>query len=283
MLRYGANGPDVLKKLRWMADVLAPTLKKALAVSGEIDLKSMIAQALQMGDEGHNRNKAGTSLFLRAIVPALIRSCEDRERVAEVVEFIDGNDHFFLNLTMPAAKATTDAIHGLEGSTIVSTMCRNGTDFGIRIAGLGDEWFVAPANRVRGLYFPGYGDEDSCPDIGDSVITETAGFGAFAMAAAPAIVQFVGGTPDDAVTKTLRMYEITAAENDTYRIPGLNFRGTPSALDLRKVVETSIVPEINTGIAHKDPGIGQVGAGLTEAPMACFEQALKRFVEKVGA
>jgi len=279
VLRYGAYSDEVIKRLKWMENLLAPLLKQALKLHGPIDLKTMIAQALQMGDEGHNRNRAGTSLLIRELAPYIIQTKFSEKEKIEVLQFINSNDHFFLNLTMPACKCTMDAAKGVEFSTIVTVMARNGTEFGIRVSGLGDRWFTGPAGIVDGLLFPGYMPEDANPDIGDSVIAETAGIGGFAMAAAPAIVQFVGGTAKDAVNFTLKMYEITAAENNIFKIPALDFRGTPTGIDIRKVVETGILPSINTGIAHKDPGVGQVGAGLVKPPMNCFEDALQAFVE----
>ncbi len=282
VLRYGAFSEEVIARLKWMETELAPILKKALDKHGEIDMKNLISQALQMGDEGHNRNRAGTSLLIRELAPYLVRLDEDREKIAKVLEFMHSNDHFFLNLTMPAAKCTVDPAANIEGSSVIYTMARNGTDFGIRVSGLGDRWFTAPATMVDGLYLPGFTAKDAAPDIGDSVITETSGIGGFAMAAAPAIVKFVGGTPKDAVNFTKQMYEITVTENDTYQIPFLDFRGTPTAIDLIKIEETGILPRINTGIAHKDPGVGMVGAGLVRPPEKCFHDALEAFVEKYG-
>lgn len=279
VLRYGAYSDEVIKRLKWMENLLAPLLKQALKLHGPIDLKTMITQALQMGDEGHNRNRAGTSLLIRELAPYIIQTKFSEEEKIKVLKFIDSNDHFFLNLTMPACKCTLDAAKNIEFSTIVNVMARNGTEFGIRISGLGDRWFTGPAGMVDGLLFPGYTAEDANPDIGDSVIAETAGIGGFAMAAAPAIVQFVGGSAKDAINFTLKMYEITVVENDVFKIPALDFRGTPTGIDIRKVVETGILPSINTGIAHKDPGVGQVGAGLVKPPMNCFEDALQAFVE----
>jgi hypothetical protein len=274
VLRYGAYGPDVYARLHWMADVLYPTLKTAIESLGDgVDLRALIAQALHMGDEGHNRNRAGTSLVLRAVTPAVMRTCTDRERAAEVFSFIEKNDHFFLNLSMAAAKAMVQPAEGIPGSTILTVMARNGTDFGIRMAGEPQRWFTAPAGQVQGLYFPGYTAADANPDIGDSTITETAGFGGFAMAAAPAIARFVGGTAQDALNATLEMYEICFADHEHFSIPALNFRGTPVGIDVRKVMETGILPRLNTGIAHKDPGIGMVGAGVLRAPGSCFEEA----------
>jgi hypothetical protein len=282
VLRYGAFSDEVLARLRWMAEDLGPALKKALGRHGAIDMKSLIAQALQMGDEGHNRNRAGTSLFIREIAPDLVRLDESREKIAGILAFIHGNDHFFLNLSMPTCKCTVDAAASVEGSSVVTTMARNGTEFGIRVSGLGDQWFTGPASRVEGLYLPGFSEKDAALDIGDSVITETAGIGGFAMAAAPAIVKFVGGSASDAIRYTRQMYEITVAENDTYQIPTLDFRGTPTGIDLLKVVETGILPAINTGIAHREPGIGMVGAGLVRPPENCFHDALEAFAEKYG-
>ena len=279
VLRYGAYSDEVIKRLKWMENLLAPLLKQVLKLHGPIDLKTMIAQVLQMGDEGHNRNRAGTSLLIRELAPYIIQTKFSEKEKIKVLKFINSNDHFFLNLTMPAAKCTMDAAKNIEFSTIVTVMARNGTEFGIRVSGLGDRWFTGPAGIVDGLLFPGYTAEDANPDIGDSVIAETVGIGGFAMAAAPAIVQFVGGSAKDAVNLTLKMYEITAAENNIYKIPALDFRGTPTGIDIRKVIETGILPSINTGIAHKDPGIGQIGAGLVKPPMNCFEDALQAFVE----
>ncbi len=280
VLRYGAFSDEVLDRLRWIETDLAPVISKALSLHGPIDMRSIIAQVLQMGDEGHNRNRAGTSLMIRELAPSLVMLDEPREKIARVLSFMNANDHFFLNLTMPASKCVVDAAAGIEGSTVITTQARNGTDFGIRVSGLGDKWFTGPAGIVDGLYLPGFGPQDAAPDIGDSVITETAGIGGFAMAAAPAIVKFVGGKPADAIAFTERMYEITLAESEVYKIPVLDFRGTPTAIDLVKVVEKGILPVINTGIAHKEPGIGMVGAGLVKPPENCYRDALAAFAEK---
>ncbi|MDP2966420.1 MAG: DUF1116 domain-containing protein [Pelolinea sp.] len=280
VLRYGGMGPEVYERLKWMKSVLYPTLKRALdSLPNGLDIKALIAQALHMGDDGHNRNRAGTSLFLRVLLPSLARTNQDNETLAQVVEFIDKNDHFFLNITMPAGKAALDPTDSVKGSSIVTTMTRNGTDFGIRLASMPKRWFTAPAPFVEGLYFPGFGPEDANPDIGDSTVTETAGYGGFAMAAAPAITKFVGGTPQDAIDSTLEMYEITASEHEGFTIPVLNFRGTPLGIDVRKVMQTGILPKINTGIAHKQPGIGGIGAGITRAPMKVFIDAFEALRE----
>ena len=279
VLRYGAYDEEVQKRLRWLEDVLAPILKAAIEASGGIDIKALLSEALHMGDEGHNRNKAGSILFLKALAPHIARVCNDSNLTAEVLQTIGDNALSVLNPVMAACKAMADAAHGVEGSTIVTTMARNGTDFGIRVSSLGDRWFTAPAQIPKGLYFPGYTDEDANADIGDSTITETAGIGGFAMAAAPAIVTFVSGTPKDAINATLEMYEITFTEHKYFTIAPLDFRGTPTGIDLRKVIETGMTPRVNTGIAHKKPGIGQIGAGLVRPPMVIFEEALVAFAE----
>ncbi len=274
VLRYGAYGDDVIGKLKWMESVLYPRLKKAVEKLGRIDLKNIIAQALHMGDEVHNRNRAATSLFYRLIAPAVVRTGGDAQESAQVLDFINGNDHFFLNLSMPASKATLDAAKDTEGSSVVIVMARNGTDFGIKLAGTGNEWFTGPSPVPDALFFPGFTKEDANPDIGDSAITETNGLGGFAIAASPAIVQFVGGKARDALDYTLQMYEITVAENPAYQIPYLDFRGTPTGIDAVKVVRKGIFPFIDTGVAHKKPGIGQVGAGVLSAPREPFQRAV---------
>lgn len=279
VLRFGAYSDEVITRLNWMRDVLGPVLRETLEIKGEINLKTLIAQALQMGDEVHNRNRAGTSLLFRELAPALLDSKAPAADKKRVLEFINGNDHFFLNLSMPAAKAMLQSAEWIDGSTILTVMCRNGTDFGIRIAGLKDRWFTGPAQQVKGLLFPGFSEADCNPDIGDSAITETCGLGGFSMAAAPAIVKFVGGAAGDALNYTQKMYEITEAESTTFQIPSLDFRGSPTGINLLKVCETGILPQINTGIAHKQPAIGQVGAGLVNPPMKCFEDALEAYVQ----
>ncbi len=281
VLRMGAYSPDVIERLKWMENVMYPVMDRAIRTLGKIDLKNIIAQALHMGDELHNRNKGATSLLFRQIAPAMVKSTKDASQVEKVLKFIDGNDHTFLNLSMPAAKVSLDPARNVEGSTMVVVMARNGTDFGIQVSGLGDQWFTAPAPvPPNALYFPGFTKEDANPDIGDSSIMETSGLGGFAIGAAPAIVQFVGGTPQDGLNKTLSMYEITIGENNVYQVPYLNFRGTPTGIDIRKVVEKNIPPFIDTGIAHKEPGIGQVGAGLVDAPMEVFKKAVVAFAKK---
>lgn len=281
VLRYGAYGSEVLDRLQWMSGQLGPALRAAVRHKGSVDIRAIIASMLRMGDEGHNRNRAGTLLFMRDIAPHLAEVVASGTELAAIMRFVTSNDHFFLNLSMPASKLAADAARDQPGATLVVAMARNGTDFGIQVSGAGSEWFTAPATVPEGLYLGGYGPEDANPDIGDSAITETAGLGGFALAAAPAIVQFVGGSVTDAVDATLDMYEITLSENPVQRIPALNFRGSPTGIDVTRVVRTGILPVITTGIAGRIAGTGQVGAGLVRAPAECFAKATAKLAEMV--
>lgn len=281
VLRYGAFNEPVILKLKWMEKILYPALKRAVAKLGRIDLKNLIAQALHMGDEVHNRNRAATSLLYRTLAPAIATTCANPKTVSDVLDFINQNDHFFLNLSMPACKVTLDAARGIRDSSVVVAMARNGTDFGVQLAGTGDAWFTGPADVPDALYFPGFTKADANPDIGDSAITETGGLGGFAIAASPAIVQFVGGTTDDAIRYTTQMYEITAGESNAYQVPYLNFRGTPTGIDVVKVIEKNILPFIDTGVAHKNPGVGQIGAGVLNAPLEPFRKAYEGLARRL--
>ncbi|ACZ89385.1 DUF1116 domain-containing protein [Streptosporangium roseum] len=277
VLRYGAYGPEVLERLGWMGEVLGPVLRATLERTGPLDLRALVAQALQMGDELHNRNRAATSLLARELAPGIVDAAPGH--AAEVLRFVNGNDHFFLNAGMAACKVSTDAARDIPGSTMVVAMARNGTDFGVQVSGLGGRWFTGPAGVPDGLYLGAYGPADANPDIGDSTITETAGLGGFAMAAAPAIVRFIGGDVSDAMAATRSMYEITLAEHPAYQIPGLDFRGTPVGVDVALVARTGLLPTVNTGIAGRVAGTGQVGAGLVSPPASAFTAALAALAE----
>ena len=277
VLRFGAFDEEVITRLKWMEHELAPSLKNAVILSKGINVKNLTIQALQMGDECHNRNVAGTTLFLKEITPYLLETDANKKVIKQIIEFIGNNPHFFLNLSMAACKATADTTLGLKNSSVVSAMARNGVEIGIRVAGLGEQWFTWQAGQPKGLYFAGFTEDDANRDLGDSTISEVAGIGAVAMASAPAIVKFVGGTPADAIKYTQEMYEITVAQHHNYQIPTLNFMGTPVGIDICQVIETGITPIINTGIAHKKAGIGQVGAGILRAPVEIFKQALDEF------
>jgi hypothetical protein len=283
VLRFGANDRDVLERLRFIASEVAPTLRAALARLRSIELRPLMAQALNMGDEVHNRNAAATSLLFKQLAPAVLETAPSRERGAATLAFIAGNDHFFLNLSMAACKSMLDAAAGVPASSLVTAMSRNGVNFGIRLSGTGDQWFEAPANPVDGLYFPGFSRADAAADLGDSSITETAGVGGFAMAAAPAIVKFVGGTAADALRYSVRMRAITLGTNPSFTLPSLDFAGVAAGIDARKVVDRGILPVINSGIAHREPGVGQIGAGVTTAPMECFSAAVKALARSVEA
>ena len=283
VMRFGGNDVSVLDRLRWLRNVFGPKLAKAVRLRGSIDLKSITARGLSMGDELHQRNVACSSIFLREISSALAEVSTDKSNLIACLDFIAMNDQFFLNLAMAMAKSLTDPARGIHGSTVVTAMCRNGTDFGIRVSGTGDRWFTAPVEMPEGLYFPGYTEKDANPDMGDSAIVETVGLGGFAMAASPAVAGFVGaGSPSQAADFTKAMGEITVGQNPEWTIAAMDFAGVPTGIDIRNVVETGLAPTINTGIAHREPGIGQVGAGVVKAPMACFTQAVRAIAIELG-
>ena len=287
VLRYGAYSKEVLDRLKWMAETVAPVLRatvgRIVKAGGGLPLKPMIAQALTMGDDCHNRYVATTSLFAKQIAPYMVRTGFDAKTLSEVSRFIDGNNFTTLNMGMAAGKAMALAGHGVKYSTLVTVMARNGTEAGIWVSSLGRKWFTAPAPVPKGLWFPGFTESDANPDLGDSSITETAGYGGFAMAAAPAIVSWVGGSVQAALDVTERMYEITQAQHKHFLIPFLDFKGTPVGIDLRKVLKTGVAPTINTGIAHREPGVGQVGAGTVTFPIQIFKDAFAAYVDKYGA
>ena len=283
-MRFGANDEAVIERLRWMERVLGPALRQAVRAAGGIDLRVLMARALAMGDEMHQRNAAATALFAQTVAPHLVRSWSGpRDALGQVMDFLATNDQFFLNLAMAAAKAIADPARGVVPSTVVTAMARNGQDFGIRVAALGDRWFTAPVHQPEGLYFAGFSAADAHPDIGDSAIVETIGLGGFAMAASPAVARFVGvSSAARAVEYTRMMREITVTQSRHFLIPALDFAGTPLGIDVRRVVSTGILPVINTGIAHRQPGVGQVGAGVVYAPVGCFEQALVAVAESMA-
>ena len=283
VMRFGGNDAEVLTRLAWLRDEFGPAVGTALRSREGIPLKHLVARGLTMGDEMHQRNVACSGLLLRELAPAMARTAKDNGALAGALAFIGGNDQFFLNIAMALGKAITDPVRGIEGSSVVTAMSRNGTDFGIRVSGTGDTWFTAPVEMPEGLYFPGFTEADANPDMGDSTIIETIGLGGFAMAAAPAVAGFVGaGAASEAANTTRAMGEITLGENPEWTIPALDYAGVPTGIDIRLVVETGLAPTINTGIAHKEPGIGQVGAGVVKAPMACFAQAVRGLAETLG-
>ncbi|MGC1133181.1 MAG: DUF1116 domain-containing protein [Nitrososphaeraceae archaeon] len=278
-VQFGLFDQESVKVLRYWSEKLSPPLGKAIRKSKGIDLKPMMARALHMGDELHNRPAAGTLLFASTILPHLLKVCSPNE-VLEVTKYLSENDIFFLCMSMAACKAITKAAHGIQFSTIVTVMARNGTTFGIKVSGLGDDWFTGEANMIKGLYFPGYSSEDANPDIGDSAITETAGIGAFALAGSPAILALIGGSAEDAIKYTYEMRKITNSLNDTFTLPIINFQGTATGIDIRKVMRTGITPVIDTAIAHRHEGGGYIGAGLVRAPLDPFKNALHAYGRK---
>ena len=283
VMRFGGNDASVLERLHWLKSSLAPLMSKALKAHGGINIKNIIARGLTMGDEMHQRNVACSGLLLRELAPSMAAVSTDNSLLSESLAFMGSNDQFFLNVGMATGKAIMDPVRDIEHSTIVTAMSRNGTEFGIRVSGLGDQWFCAPVEMPEGLYFAGFSADDANPDMGDSTIVETIGLGGFAMGASPAVAGFVGaGAASDAAIYTKNMAEICFTENAEWSIPGMDFVGVPTGIDIRSVVELGLVPTINTGIAHKEPGIGQVGAGVVRAPMACFKDALKAFAQKEG-
>jgi hypothetical protein len=283
VLRFGANDDSVIERLRWLAAEAGPLLGAALRAAGGIDLRALMAQALRMGDEMHQRNVAASSLLARALMAPLARTAADGPALPRLAAFMAGNDQFFLNVAMAAGKALADPAGSVRDSTLVHTMARNGTDFGIRVAALGDRWFTAPVNMPVGLYFPGRGPDDANPDMGDSAIVETIGLGAIAMAASPAVARFLGaGGVAESRAATDLMREICHAEHPHFRVPVLDERGTPAGIDVRRVVETGITPMINTGIASREPGVGQIGAGVVRAPLGCFTAALAALAQEIG-
>ncbi len=278
-LHFGVYDEFVINRLRWMAKVLAPTLKKVISETGPIDLREIIAQAIHMGDDCHNRNFAATLILFRQLVTRMIKLKLEIKVIREITDFIAGINFFFLNLSMAACKAMLDSALEIPFSSIVTAMCRNGVEFGIRVSGTGDQWFTAPANPPKGVYFPGYSEKEAALDMGDSAITETAGIGGFVMGNAPAIAGSAGGSAKDAAINTENMGKITIGRNPNFTLPFFDFEGAPVGIDTRLVLETGICPIINTGIAHKNPNVGQVGAGIVTAPMGCFKKAINALFE----
>ncbi len=281
VLWFGAFGKETLDRLLWIKDVLGPTMKKVVAKTGGISIWNILAQGIQMGDECHNRHTASTNLLLKSIIEPLLSLDLSNDVILQVYRFIAGNSHFFLNITMTACKLAMDAAHNVEDSTLVTAMSRNGTDFGIRVSGLGNNWFISSSPYLLdALYNPGYGPDDGAPDIGDSSIIETMGLGGFAIASAPAMASFAGGGFQEALNITKQMGLITLAKNPKFAVPVLNFEGTPTGIDIRKVVETGILPSINSAVIHKSSGAGQIGAGIVKAPKECFTKALIAYGER---
>jgi len=280
--QFGEFSEGALDGLRRWRDVWAPALRVGLRQIEGLSLKAIIAKALQMGDELHNRPVAASSLFANAMAGPMIAAGVAKDALLATLGLLANNEFFFLGLSMASAKASADAARGIAHGTVVTAMARNGTEFGIQVSGLDGEWFTAPAPRIEGLYVTGYSEADAGLDMGDSAITETVGWGGFVLGGAPGILSLVGGTPEQAMAYSREMREITVTTHPTYRIPALGFDGAPVGIDILRVVRTGITPLIDTAIAHKDPGHPKIGGGIVRAPLACFEKALARFAERYG-
>lgn len=284
VLRFGAYCEEVIVRLRWIRDVLGPVLGEALRTyKNGLAVNPMIAKAIAMGDEFHQRNIAASLILLKEVSPVIVNLPISDEKKSQVIKFLADTDQFFLNIMMASAKATMDGARIIQHGTVVTAMTRNGENFGIRISGMGDEWFIAPVNTPKGLYFTGFDGDMASPDMGDSAIVETFGVGGMAMIAAPAVTRFVGtGGFDDALAISNEMREIVIDQNPNFIIPTWNFQGTCLGIDARKVVEKGITPVINTGIANKVAGLGQIGAGTVHPPIECFEKAVLAYAKKLG-
>lgn len=284
VLRFGAYDAEVVERLHWMADDLGPAIATAVrSMTDGLPLMPLIARAITMGDEFHQRNIAASALLFTKLAGAISVQNLPAERKERILTFLADTDQFFLNVMMATCKAVMDNAREVGEGSIVTAMTRNGRTFGIRVAGLGDQWFEAPVNTPEGLFFTGFTQEDANPDIGDSAITETFGVGGMAMIAAPGVTRFVGaGGFGDALATSDEMLEIVHGHNPGLPIPTWDFQGACVGIDIRKVVATGITPVINTGIAHRIAGRGQVGAGTVRPPLACFEQALEALAAKHG-
>lgn len=287
VLRFGVYDESVGEHLTWMRDVLGVAVSKALKQlpDGGLPLNPLLARAVSMGDEFHVRNTAASSLLFRELAPELVRVDMPQDQIVSVLDFLAGNNEFFLTLAMVAGKATLDAAASVQEGSIVTCLTRNGREFAIRVSGLGDRWFTGPEEKLDTLYFPGFTDDDACPDTGDSAILEAYGFGGLVAVAAPAVQQLIGtgeGGFDDALAISEEQSEIVVTNNPNMPIPNWNFKGVPVGIDIRKVVSTGIAPLITTAVMHKKAGIGMVGIGKVRASMPCFTAAVEALAEARG-
>ncbi len=274
-LNYGVYDDEVHDRLVRIDTVIAPLLRAAVRASGGIDLSPIMRRALHMGDELHSRNTAASLLFARELFPHLIGLAEGQDdSVRSLVSILTEDHYFFLRLSMAAAKSIADAAHGIDGSSLVTAMCFSCKEFGIRVSGLGDEWIRGPHASVQAKLFDGYTEDEISWMGGESPITETVGLGGFAQAAAFPLQNYQGGDPQVMVDRNLALYDIVHGENPNFQIPFLRYRGTPTGIDIAKVVETGTLPIMDIGIAGA--GGGQIGAGTVRAPMACFEAAAEK-------
>jgi hypothetical protein len=273
-LRFGSTSDRVLDRLRWLGEVATPLLDAALCGIGGVDVIALQAEGLRRGDECHNRNVASTAALALMLAPAIAAHAPSPGVAAELLTFIAGNPHFFLSFSMAAGKAVGDAAHRAGHDGLVTAICANGHEVGIRVSGT-DGWFTAPAPRGRPRLLDGFTADDACPMLGDSFMTETIGLGAFALVAAPAISSFIGADAAEADALMSAMRRLCLTSSSRFLIPAQDYAGTPLGIDVHRVAETGISPIVNNGFAHREPGIGQVGAGITELPTRPFHDAVR--------
>lgn len=269
---FGRDTPAAVERLLLLRDVAGPAVAEILGRTGPLDVLAVATQGIAMGDDLHMRTQAATNLLVRTWLPHVAALPDHlRERFAQ---FLGGNHLFFLTLAMASARALTAWAGRVEGSSIVTTMSRNGTTFGIRLAG-SDHWHVTASPPVgEALYYAGHGPDDAAPDIGDSAVLELVGLGGPAAGNSPAVAAFLGGTMADAARATETFRRICVGASSRFVLPALGFSGTPVGVDVRAVVELGLTPKVTTGILAARSGEGQVGAGVATAPLDCFVAAL---------
>jgi hypothetical protein len=269
-------------EMDFIKSTLGPVLSETVRHAGGLNMKEMLGQGLQEGDELHGRFDAVRGIFSNFILPHIVRTGFDKETLGKVGDYLYGNGGRWIggNMMMGACKVMMDAARGIKQSTVVTAMARNGVEFGVKVSGLGDQWFIGPAGPIKGFIFPGFKEADGAPDIGDSAISESRGLGGTALPASPSQARMFGGGMQEAIEHTKAMRRVSLAEDPFFRIPYMDFAGVPLGIDIRKVVETGIVPRIDTGVAHKDGGFGIIGTGIADAPMEAFKKALTAFGEK---
>jgi hypothetical protein len=279
MTSFGQSYEEGVKEIEFVQNTLAPVMAAAIRHAGGLNVKQLLAQGLQMGDELHGLFDATRGAFLGWILPHILRTDFPKETLAQVGDYFNtyGGRWYCGNMMMGACKVMMDSARGIKYSTIVTAMARNGVEFGIKVSGMGDKWFLGPASPITGFMFPGFKVEESELDIGDSAISETRGLGGTALPSSPSQARLLGEDFQTAVNHTRAMREVSVSEDQLFRIPYMDFSGVPVGIDIRKVVQTSIVPKIDTGMAHKEGGHGIIGTGITEAPIQAFKNAVVAF------
>ena len=281
-LILGMWGEDVRERLEWLRDEVAPALDAALSALGGIDCDEIMIEALRRGDELHNRNSAATSMLAERLAPGLARAGVSVDVQERIFEFLRGNPQFFVAASLAASRLALDAGHGVEGSSLITAVGANGRECGIKVSGLGDRWFTAPAEVPQGVLLDGFSPADAGPSCGDSLLVECFGLGATVLPAAPALWPLLGVDGNRARQIVDDTAQIAFAEHPRYLVPVLGNRGAPTGIDLLRVIETGIRPVIDIVMIHREPGRGMIGFGLTSPPIACFEQAAQAFHERYG-